>query len=139
MSHYLIFLAIIPIGCFQLSKMVAPSRLWLFTGLGAGLVIAPVSQGLVEYTLIPIIGGLIGIVGTAFNMIHGSVGYFILGAMGSFEPGVALNAPQLTLMNVVNAAIWTTYYGVVGHRMDLKHSRKLGRKHIASTGAKLKV
>lgn len=113
--------------------------MWLFTGLAAGLVIAPVSQGLVEYTLIPVVGGLIGIVGAVFNMIHGSVGYFMLGAIGSFEPGMILSASQLTLMNVVNAAIWMSYYGFVGYRMDVKSARKVERKYVAVAGVKVKV
>ena len=138
MSHLLIFLAIIPIACFQLAKMYAPCRLWLLTGLAAGLVIAPVSQGLVEYTLIPVIGGYIGIIGTMFNLIHGSVGYFFLGAIGTFEPGMVLDASQLILMNAVNAVIWTTYYGVVGYRMDLKFSTKAEKKYIVVAGAKFK-
>ncbi|MEN8258410.1 MAG: hypothetical protein ABFS09_11170 [Thermodesulfobacteriota bacterium] len=138
MSHYLIFLAIIPIACFQLAKMYAPCRLWLLTGLSAGLVIAPVSQGLVEYTLIPVIGGCIGIIGTMFNLVHGSVGYFFLAALGTFESGTVLNASELALMNVINAVIWTTYYGVVGYRMDLRFSRKAESKYIAAAGAKLK-
>ncbi len=138
MSHLLIFLAIIPIACFQLAKMYAPCRLWLLTGITAGLVIAPVSQGLVEYTLIPVIGGYIGIIGTMFNLIHGSVGYFFLGAMGTFEPGAVLNASQLIVMNAVNAVIWTIYYGVVGYRMDLKLSKNVESKYIVVTGAKLK-
>ena len=137
MSHYLIFLAIIPIACFQLAKMYAPCRLWLATGIAAGLVIAPVSQGLVEYTLIPVIGNAIGIIGAMLNLIHGSVGYFVLGMLGKVEPGTLLSASEMTLMNMVNAAIWTTYYGVVGFRMDLKLSKKAER-YISVTGAKLK-
>lgn len=130
MSHYLIFLAIIPIASFQLAKLYAPCRLWLFTGLAAGLVIAPVSQGLVEYTLIPVLGGFIGILGAVFNLIHGSVGYFFLGAIGVLEPGTVLNTSQLVMMNVINALIWTIYYGVVGYRMDIKFSQKAESKYV---------
>ncbi len=139
MSHYLIFLAIIPIMTFQFTKMFAPSRIWLLTGLAAGLVIAPLSQGLVEYTLLPVIGGVIGVVGAVFNMIHGSVGYFFLGALGIFEPGTVLTGAELALMNVVNAVIWTSYYGVVGHRMDVKNPMKAGRKYGAVVAVKVRV
>lgn len=139
MSHYLIFLAIIPISCFYLSKMYAPRRLWLVTGLAAGMVIAPVSQGLVDYAMIPIVGGVLGLVGAAFNMMHGSVGYFFLGAIGTFEPGMVLTISQLALMNMINAVIWTSYYGVVGYRMDRKLSQQVERKYaVVTVGAKLK-
>ncbi|MBU0681883.1 MAG: hypothetical protein KKD73_10735 [Proteobacteria bacterium] len=139
MSHYLIFLAIIPISCFHLCKMYAPRRLWLLTGLAAGMVIAPVSQGLVDYALIPIIGNVLGLVGAAFNMIHGSVGYFFLGAIGTFEPGMVLTTSQLALMNMINAVIWTSYYGLVGLRMDRRFSKKVERKYaVVAVGAKLK-
>lgn len=138
MSHYLIFLAIIPIACFQFAKMYAPCRLWLVTGLAAGLVVAPVSLGLVEYTLIPVIGNVIGVVGAIFNLIHVSVGYFVLATLGKVEPGTLLTASELILMNLVNGLIWTTYYGFVGARMDRQFSSKGARKYIAVGGAKLK-
>lgn len=128
MCHYLIFLAIVPITAFQLSKMFAPGRLWLLTGLAAGLVVAPVSQGLVEYTLIPLIGGMLGLVGALFNFIHGSVGYLLMASWGIFGPNEVLDGFQITMMNLVNGAIWTTYYGVVGYRMDLKLSRSAEKK-----------
>lgn len=136
MSQYLIFLAIIPIVTFQLTKMFAPNRLWVLTGIAAGLVIAPLSQGLVEYSLIPVVGGVIGIFGAIFNMIHGSVGYFFLGAIGTFEPGTVLNVSELILMNVVNAVIWTSYYGIFGFRMDAKYSRKAERRYVTVAALK---
>ncbi|PLX50753.1 MAG: hypothetical protein C0613_02920 [Desulfobulbaceae bacterium] len=138
MTHYLIFLALIPIASFQLCRMFAPGRLWLWTGLTVGAVIAPVSQGLVEYTMIPLIGGMLGLMGAIFNMIHGSVGYFLLAACDIFQPGAVLDGSQLTMMNLVNGAIWTIYYGLVGYRIDVKAARKTSAKYVVVGAAKLK-
>ncbi|MEN8258412.1 MAG: hypothetical protein ABFS09_11180 [Thermodesulfobacteriota bacterium] len=120
MSQYLILLAIIPLSVFNLTKMFMPGRRWLLSGLAAGLVIAPVSMGLIEFTYVPIIGKALGLVGVVGNLIHGSVGYFFLVSFGGMEPGVLLTASQLVTINLVNAAIWGSYYGMVGHNIDAK-------------------
>ncbi|MDA3970318.1 MAG: hypothetical protein PF442_03105 [Desulfobulbaceae bacterium] len=120
MSQYLIFLAIIPFAVFNLTKMYSPRRRYLLTGLLTGLVIAPVSMGLIEYTYVPIVGKAIGLVGMLFNLIHGSVGYFFLVSFGGMEPGVLLTNSQLVSINMVNALIWGSYYGMVGFNIDAK-------------------
>ena len=120
MSQYLILLAIIPLSVFNLTKMFMPRRRWLLSGLATGLVVAPVSMGLVEFTYVPIFGKALGLIGTIFNLIHGSVGYFFLVSFGGMEPGVLLSASQLITINMVNAAIWGSYYGMVGYNIDAK-------------------
>ena len=120
MSQYLILLAIIPLSVFNLTKMFMPRRRWLLSGLATGLVVAPVSMGLIEFTYVPIIGKALGLVGVVGNLIHGSVGYFFLVSFGGMEPGVLLTASQLVTINVVNAAIWGSYYGMVGYNIDGK-------------------
>ena len=123
MSQYLIFLAIIPVAVFGLTKTYSVHRRYLLTGLMTGLVIAPVSMGLIEFTYIPIIGKGIGLVGMLLNLIHGSVGYFFLVSFGGLKPGILLDTSQLISINVVNALIWGTYYGVVGYNIDAKFSK----------------
>jgi hypothetical protein len=120
MTQYLILLAIIPLSVFSLTKMFMPRRRWLLSGLASGLVIAPVSMGLIEFTYVPIIGKALGIVGVIGNLIHGSVGYFFLVSFGGMEPGVLLSASQLVTISLVNAAIWGSYYGMVGYNIDVK-------------------
>ena len=120
MSQYLIFLAIIPLAIFSLSKVYSPRRRWLLSGLTTGLVIAPVSMGLIEFTYVPIVGKAIGLVGMLFNLIHGSVGYFFLVGFGGMESGVLLNNAQLFSISIVNAIIWGSYYGMVGFNIDAK-------------------
>lgn len=121
-TYCLIFLALLPLASFHVCKSMAKSHIYTITGLALGVVIAPVSQGLVEFTLIPVVGAYIGFVGMIFNMIHGAVGFFFLGALGVFEPDTVLTGSQMILMNMVNAVIWTSYYGFVGRKMDLKLS-----------------
>ena len=123
-TYCLIFLALVPLASFHFCKSIAKNHLYTVTGIALGLVIAPVSQGLVEFTLIPVVGAYIGIVGMVFNMIHGAVGFFFLGALGVFTPDTVLTGSQMVLMNIVNAIIWTSYYGFIGHKMDLKLSPK---------------
>lgn len=120
MTQYLILLAIIPLSVFNLAKIFMPRRRWLLSGLATGLVIAPVSMGLIEFTYVPIIGKALGLVGVAANLIHGSVGYFFLVSFGGLEPGVLLATSQLVTISLVNAAIWGSYYGIVGYNIDAK-------------------
>ncbi|MBU0681885.1 MAG: hypothetical protein KKD73_10745 [Proteobacteria bacterium] len=120
MTQYLILLAIIPLSVFNLTKMFMPRRRWLLSGFATGLVIAPVSMGLIEFTYVPIIGKALGLVGVVGNLIHGSVGYFFLVSFGGMEPGVLLSASQLVTISLVNAAIWGSYYGMVGYNIDGK-------------------
>ncbi|MDA3785574.1 MAG: hypothetical protein PF568_01555 [Deltaproteobacteria bacterium] len=120
MTQYLILLAIIPLSVFNLTKMFVPRRRWLLSGLSTGLVIAPVSMGLIAFTYVPIIGKAMGLVGLIGNLIHGSVGYFFLVSFGGMEPGVLLAPAQLVTISVVNAFIWGSYYGMVGYHIDAK-------------------
>ncbi|MDA3970320.1 MAG: hypothetical protein PF442_03115 [Desulfobulbaceae bacterium] len=136
-NYCLIFLALLPIATFHISKIMMPSRVFSFTAAAVGLVIAPVSQGMVEFTLIPLIGVYFGFIGGVLNMIHGSVGYFFLGALGVFEAGTVLTVTQLLLMNMVNGVIWISYYSFVGYRMDLKLSPQAAVQQFILSGHNL--
>ncbi len=114
----LLLLAVLPLATFFVTKKSHMKRKWLYTGIAFGLVIAPVSLALIKFTFIPVIGKLIGGVGVVTNLIHGSVGYFCLMTAGVMEPGGTLSASQMVTINLVNAAIWGTYYGIIGYNID---------------------
>ncbi|MCK5192635.1 MAG: hypothetical protein KAQ71_02415 [Desulfobulbaceae bacterium] len=118
MEKMLLLLASLPVATFFITKMSKLKYKWLYTGVAFGLVIAPVSLALIKFTFIPVIGKLIGGIGLITNLIHGSVGYFILMTVGFMEPGGTLSASQMVTINLVNAAIWSTYYGILGYNID---------------------
>lgn len=118
MSHLLLLLAIIPLSCFNLATTFKAKHRWMMTGITMGLVIAPVSLALIKFSYIPIIGKLIGVIGLITNLIHGSVGYFGLMTVGLMEPGAALSGSNLLVINLVNAVIWASYYGIIGYNID---------------------
>jgi len=120
MSQYLILLALIPISCFHLTKMFNTEDKWLYRGLSLGMVIAPLSYGLLQFTYIPIIGKILGMVGLIVNLTHGPLGYFCLAGTGFFEPGVLLSASEFTMINLVNAVIFASCYGMIGYSIDRK-------------------
>ena len=143
MSHLLLLLAIIPLSCFNLATTFKAKHRWMVTGITMGLVIAPVSLALIKFSYIPIIGKLIGVFGLITNLIHGSVGYFGLMTVGLMEPGTVLSGSDLLTINLVNAVIWASYYGVIGYNIDHKttavipsmsklHSHKIQEKKIAA-------
>lgn len=118
MEKGLLFLVILPLASFYLSKIYKTRYKWLYTGIAFGLVVAPVSLALIKFTFIPVIGKLLGGIGLVTNLIHGSVGYFCLMATGVIEPGGTLSFSQLVTINLVNAGIWSVYYGILGYNMD---------------------
>lgn len=120
MSQYLIFIALIPILCFQLTKLFKTKDKWFYRGLSIGLVIAPLSYGLLQFTYIPVIGKLIGVMGLLVNLTHGTAGYFCLAGSGLLEPGVILSVSELTLIHLINGIIFASAYGMIGYSIDRK-------------------
>lgn len=120
MSQYLILLAIIPLSFFHLTKTFNSKHRWMLCGVSVGLVIAPISFGLLQFTYIPFIGKLIGFVGLIANLTHGSVGYFCLVGSGIIEPNAILTASQLVMINLVNAVLFSYAYGMIGYAVDRK-------------------
>lgn len=130
MSYLLVLLTIVPVSFFHLFKVFSPKRRWMYTGVALGLVIAPISYGLIKFTFVPVVGALLGFVGLFFNMIHGSVGYFCLISVGMVEPSAVLSVSELVMINLLNAAIWSFYYGIIGFNID----KKLASAEDASAG-----
>lgn len=120
MTQLLALLAVIPLACLQLSKKLHPKDRWLLFGVAFGTVISPVSYGLMEFTSIPVIGKLMGLIGLMTNLIHGSLGYFFLQSIGLLAESAPLQASQLLMIHMVNALIWSSYYGMIGYKIGQK-------------------
>jgi hypothetical protein len=124
MNQFLLLLAILPLSVFYLAGLYNPRWQLRLTGIAFGLVVAPVSLCLLQYVYVPVIGKVLGLVGLVLNLIHGSVGYFMVVGMGYQESGMLLSAIDLTAINLINAAIWAVYYGIVGYHFDLKQAQE---------------
>jgi hypothetical protein len=120
MAQLLILLAVVPLACLQFSKKLHPQDRWLLFGVAFGTVVSPASYGLIEFTSIPIIGKLMGLIGLMANLIHGSLGYFFLQSIGLLAEGAPLNGSQLLMIHMVNALIWSSYYGTIGYKIGQK-------------------
>lgn len=120
MSQWLIFLAIIPICSMHLTKHHNIKNRWMWNGIAFGLVVAPMSFGLLQMTYIPILGKFVGLIGLIGNLIHGSVGYICLVGSGILEFNTVMTGPQLCLINLVNGIIFAYTYGMMGHYVDEK-------------------
>lgn len=130
MSQWLIFLAIVPLSCFQLTKIYEIKNRWMWNGIAIGMVIAPLSFGLIQLTYIPIIGPLLGLVGLVANLTHGSIGYFCLLGSGFLELDTVITAFQLVLINVVNGVLFSYCYGLIGYSLD---------RRLEATDARVKL
>jgi hypothetical protein len=120
MAQLLILLALIPLACFFFTKKLHPKDRWLLFGVAIGTVISPASYGLIEFTTLPVIGKLLGLVGLMANLIHGSLGYFFLDSIGMLSEGFPLGGSQLVMIHLVNALIWSSYYGMIGNKIGQK-------------------
>ena len=137
MRELLLLLAIIPIALYNLTDIYMPKRKWLWTGIAFGIIVAPVSMCLLQSTHIPLIGKLLGLVGLITNLIHGTLGYFTVIALGIHEPGMVISAYELTIINIFNGLAWGMFYGVLGANIDLKWpSTAEGRKLFAGSRKK---
>lgn len=129
-TQFLLLLVLIPLSTHYLANMHNPDLKWRLTGISFGLVIAPVSFCLLKYTYVPILGKLMGFVGLSFNLIHGSIGYFIVMGLGFQDPSMMLTASELTIINVINGAIWGVFYGILGYNIDEKLAIEAGEREM---------
>lgn len=120
MTRLLILLAVIPLSFLHFNKSFHPKDRWLLFGIAFGTVVSPVSYGLIEFTGVPVIGKLLGLIGLMANLIHGPLGYFFLQSIGLLAEGAPLQASQLLMIHMVNALIWSSYYGMIGYKVGQK-------------------
>ncbi len=120
MSHWLIFLAIVPLSCLYLTKKMQTKNRFMWNGIAFGMVIAPVSFALIQMTYIPLIGKLLGLVGVIANLTHGAVGYICLLGSGVLETNTLITATQLVMINAVNGVLFACIYGLIGYAIDRK-------------------
>ena len=120
MSQWLIFLAIVPLSCMCLTKNMRIKYRFMLNGIALGMVVAPVSFGLIQMTYIPLIGMFLGLVGVIVNLTHGSIGYISLLWSGMIEPHTAITATELVMINIFNGVLFAYIYGLIGYAVDRK-------------------
>ena len=120
MSQWLIFLAIVPLTCLYLTKNMRTKKRFMWNGVAFGMVVAPVSFGLIQMSYIPFVGKLLGLVGVIGNLTHGSIGYLCLLGSGVLEMNTVITASQLVMINLVNGVLFAYIYGLIGYAVDRK-------------------
>ncbi len=124
MGEWLIFLAIVPLSCLYLTNNLHIKNRFMWIGITFGMVIAPVSFGLVQMTYIPFIGKLLGLVGVIFNLTHGSIGYISLLWVGILEPNTVITATDLVMINLFNGVLFAYIYGLIGYAVEKKLAKE---------------
>jgi len=127
MSQWLIFLAIVPLSCFYLTRKMQTKNRFMWNGIAFGMVIAPVSFGLIKMAYIPYLGKLLGLVGVLANLTHGAIGYICLLGSGILETTTVITAIQLVMINIVNGVLFAYIYGLIGYAID----RKLATENVS--------
>lgn len=124
MSHYMILLAIIPLCCYELTKPFNYRYRNMLRGISIGMVISPVSFALLKFTFLPVIGQLLGLIGLAANLTHGSAGYACLISIGFLEIGAHVTPMGLVMINLINGLLFSSVYGMIGYVMDRNQEKK---------------
>jgi len=130
MSHYLILLALIPLGCFELCKQVRFTYKNTICGIATGLVIAPLGHALVHFTSVPVIGNFLGLIGLSIHLTHGWPGYACVMSTGFIEPGAAVTALQLTSIHLLNGLLCGSVYALIGYVLDVRRRNMILTRKI---------
>lgn len=132
MSQWLIFLAIIPLSAFHLTKHFQCKNRWLINGIAFGAVVAPVSFGFLQMTYIPLLGKLLGLIGLIANLTHGSIGYLCLLGSGVLELHTVISPMELVMINLVNGVLFAHCYGLIGYSIDRRLESEGTGEHIVT-------
>lgn len=114
----LMLLAALPLACYFYCKLRAPKKLWLSTGIGLGLVISPISMGILALKPIPLVGMLFGLIGIILTLPHDFPGYLMALSTGLAHIGGELPFKERIWVEVLNGIFWSVVYGFIGHALD---------------------
>jgi len=96
----------------------------MLCGISVGLVIAPVSFGLLQFAYMPVIGELLGLIGLIANLTHGTIGYFCLVGSGIIAPDALITSSGLVMINLINAVLFSYCYGMIGYAIDRRQEEE---------------
>ena len=114
----LILLAALPLACYFFFKSRSSPKLWQATGISLGLVVSPVSFGILALKAIPLIGMLFGLVGIILTLPHDFPGYFMGLSVGLAHSGGVLPLKERIWVEVLNGIFWSVIYGFIGYALD---------------------
>ena len=106
---------------------------FMCNGIAIGMVIAPVSFGLIQMTYIPIIGQLLGLIGVIVNLTHGSIGYISLLWSGMIEPNTPITGVEMVMINTFNGILFAYIYGLIGFAIDRNLAKERNRLPVLQT------
>jgi hypothetical protein len=128
----------LPLFIYRRLRATSPIQVWRWTGVATGLVVCPASAGV--YVLYWVAGyfwvfgfplALIGMLGLAVWMIHGTPGFTLAITLGIVERGkVALGIDHLYIA-LLDGLVWAPVYGVLGWGIDLWRQRQINVRNTA--------
>lgn len=119
----LILLTALPLACYFFLKSRSSQKLWQISGFCLGLVISPISMGILALKPIPLIGMLFGLVGIILTLPHDFPGYFMGLSIGLAHTGRELPFQERVWVEVLNGVFWSVIYGFIGHALDNKPNK----------------
>jgi len=124
-SLALIGLVVIPLG----ARVLAARRFceWTntATGIGFGLIVAPLSLGLYATYFLGPLGVVTGMAGLLSSMFHGTPGYYICLWLGILPDRVVVQGATQIYVAIVNAFFWALIYALLGRFIDRNRNQEL--------------
>lgn len=117
-------LLLIPIFAYRFARRKLPHRVFVITGATFGAIVSPVSMGLYSWFFLSPLGLIPGFVGLVLESIHGPPGFHLaisLGLVRGVE--VASDPAQQAIIEVINAIVWSLFYGLLGYVVDYVRNR----------------
>lgn len=119
LTLFLPVLILVPIFAYRLARRKVPRHIFGITGAAFGAIVSPFGLGLYSWFFLAPIGLIPGVVGLALVSIHGLPGFQLaigLGLVRGVE--VATDPAQQVIIEVLNAVVWSSCYGLLGYAVD---------------------
>jgi len=120
MTYLLLSLIVIPIGTVLIARKSKPERLWFYTGLSIGAVVAPFCMGiygLMHFAVVLRAIFYVSMAGFILGLVHGYPAIFIMRILGLLHLRDNF-AVFYFIQSCISALVWMSFYGLTGNLID---------------------
>ena len=105
---------LVPIAAWYITRNQALPKQSIIRGVSFGLVISPASLGLYTLYYVDPLAAIIGMLGLALSLFHGSVGYQAAIALNLIPSHTVVKGSAHIPIELINALFWAVIYGLIG-------------------------
>ena len=121
----LTFLILVPIVAYRVARRRLPRHAFGIAGAAYGAIVTPWAFGLYSWFFLSPLGVIPGFLGLALVTIHEPPGFYLAVHWGLVPRGeVVSGIVQHLIVEVINAFVWSIFYGSLGHGIDYVRNRR---------------